>query len=126
MIIEEGLSNKSFLIFGTSLLLAMAALFTCLEISPGQPWWLQLIEALGTLTLFGISFAAWIGKFDKKVKQYKPVTDTLLREILLDRWGRGGTRMAKLDAAGYDPYDVQEKLNAAIIDGRLEHDPRKE
>lgn len=44
----------------------------------------------------------------------KPVTDTLVSEVISGKWGNGATRTKKLKDAGYDPVAVQQAVNSKL------------
>lgn len=67
IVIEEGISNKSFAISMVATLLGFAAMITCLSIfTTATPNWIQIPAALGTVLLFVVGMAAWAGKLEKK------------------------------------------------------------
>lgn len=44
----------------------------------------------------------------------KPVTDTLVNEVVNGKWGNGAARTKNLKDAGYDPVEVQKAVNAKL------------
>lgn len=44
-------------------------------------------------------------------KPVKPVTPVVVSDVLDDKYGKGASRIANLTAAGYNPVDVQKKIN---------------
>lgn len=67
IVIEEGISNKSFAISMVTTVLGFAAMIACLQVfTPATPNWIQIPAALGTVMLFVVGGVAWMGKFDKK------------------------------------------------------------
>ena len=79
IIVEEGISDKSFVISMVSTALGFVAMVTCLQLFTEQTSnWIQLPAAAGTVALFLIGFAAWAGKFDKKKPVIKVKEEVLL------------------------------------------------
>jgi hypothetical protein len=62
---QEGISPKSFAISMGFTVAGIVAMLICLNVAKFTPDWLQGIEAIGTLGLFAVGGAAWMGKFDK-------------------------------------------------------------
>lgn len=44
-------------------------------------------------------------------KAVKPVTPAVVSDVLDDKYGKGASRISNLTAAGYNPADVQKKIN---------------
>lgn len=44
----------------------------------------------------------------------KKSVDEIAREVLAGKWGNGATRTQKLQAAGYDPAEVQKRVNELL------------
>lgn len=55
----------------------------------------------------------WSGKLPKKVEPKKSV-DEIAKEVIDGKWGNGDERVKKLKAAGYDPVEVQKKVNELL------------
>lgn len=54
----------------------------------------------------------WSGKLPKA--EPKKTTTQIAQEIIDGKWGNGDERIAKLKAAGYDPSEVQKKVNEML------------
>jgi N-acetylmuramoyl-L-alanine amidase len=50
----------------------------------------------------------------KKPTAAKKSVDDIAREVLAGKWGNGIARKVKLAAAGYDPAEVQQRVNALL------------
>ena len=51
---------------------------------------------------------------DKEDTPVKKSIDAIAKEVIAGKWGNGAERKQKLKAAGYDPDEVQEKVNALL------------
>lgn len=64
---------------------------------------------------FGGSYSAWLelsrGEEIRPAPSLKPANPVVVGEILAGGYGTGTERAARLKAAGYDPDDVQNKVN---------------
>ena len=47
-------------------------------------------------------------------KPAKKSVDTVAREVIAGKWGNGAIRKIRLKAAGYDPAEVQKKVNQLL------------
>lgn len=47
-------------------------------------------------------------------KPTKPVTDSLVKEVLDGKWSNGNDRVKRLSEAGYNAYEVQARVNAKL------------
>lgn len=58
----------------------------------------------------------WSGKLPKAEPAPTPTKsiDEIAREVVDGKWGNGDERIAKLKAAGYDPSEVQKKVNELL------------
>lgn len=54
----------------------------------------------------------WSGKLPKA--EPKKTTAQIAQEVIDGKWGNGDERIAKLKAAGYDPSEVQKKVNELL------------
>lgn len=54
----------------------------------------------------------WSGKLPKA--EPKKTTAQIAQEVIDGKWGNGEERIAKLKAAGYDPSEVQKKVNEIL------------
>lgn len=64
-------------------------------------------------TMAGIAMVAGLTKKKQAAPAKKPIAD-IAREVALGRWGNGEERKAKLQAAGYDPAEVQAAVNELL------------
>lgn len=56
----------------------------------------------------------WSGKLPKKKAAPKKTTAQIAQEVIDGKWGNGDERVAKLKKAGYDPVEVQKKVNELL------------
>ena len=58
----------------------------------------------------------WSGKLNGTLykQEEKKSTATIAKEVIDGKWGNGDERVAKLEAAGYDPDAVQKKVNELL------------
>jgi len=83
VVIEEGISNKSFAISMVSTVLGLASIPLFLHLSEKAPTWLQLIYVAISMVLLAVGFLGWIGKFDKK-KELVPVPVPVKAETVVE------------------------------------------
>lgn len=56
----------------------------------------------------------WSGKLPKKKAAPKKTTAQIAQEVINGKWGNGDERVKKIKAAGYDPVEVQKKVNELL------------
>lgn len=72
VVIEEGISTRSFVISMVATVSGLASLVWFLQLTKGASLWVNLVCVAITLTLLGIGMAAWMGKFEKKQPIKRP------------------------------------------------------
>ena len=55
-----------------------------------------------------------VPKYDAEVVVAKKSVDVIAKEVIDGKWGNGATRTQKLSAAGYNPSEVQAKVNELL------------
>ena len=55
-----------------------------------------------------------VPKYDAEVVATKKSIDVIAKEVIDGEWGNGATRTQKLSAAGYNPSEVQAKVNELL------------
>ena len=55
-----------------------------------------------------------VPKYDAEVVDAKKSVDVIAKEVIDGKWGNGATRTQKLSAAGYNPSEVQAKVNELL------------
>lgn len=91
IVIEEGISNKSFAISMVSTVLGLASVPLFLHLSEKAPTWLQLIYVAISMVLLAVRFLGWIGKFDKKAEtvveeKVKPAPEEKVKPAPKEDW----------------------------------------
>ncbi len=56
----------------------------------------------------------WSGKLPKKKAAPKKSVDVIAQEVIDGKWGNGDERVKKLKDAGYNPVEVQKKVNELL------------
>jgi len=71
------------------------------------------ISTLKTGAITGVVNKQYIAQQEQSVPAKKTILQ-IAKEVILGKWGNGATRKKKLQEAGYDPDDVQNKVNELL------------
>lgn len=91
--------------------------FTIVEVKDG---WGKLKSGAGWIWLGNANYCKIQGAVQKETPAPVPVApakksvDEIAKEVIAGEWGNGQTRIDKLTAAGYNPEEVQDKVNEIL------------